>query len=290
MSFDVAMSFDQEALSRQATQASPEPDASRMGGRQGSKLGVTSPERDACRDLPDLRDRIDAMGLSQEYSDFCDRYMGWRTGAAMSARGEVSAANIVSLKSGFGYWYPSKDVWTFQRTLSYWISVLFFEGSIFFVISSFLLLYPESLGIYSFAVTTGGYMCGKISFLICTYLMCLEVVNLSSDRDHGSSNGWSGSSSEPHEPAEPPTFNYSPFRHRKALSNLKKMGLGPWPYYASLVYFVGVNIFIVGLAAEFLPIPDVVAQWVGVIAFVIGSSAFVAEGWQNVLKTRFLLH
>jgi len=243
-----------------------------------SPPSVTSFERRACRELPNLNDRIDAMGLSQEYSDFRERYMGWRTGSAQGARGELTPANLAIQNAGFGYWYPSTDVWTFQRTMSYWIAVTFFEGALFFAISSFLYCYPDILGIYSFAVTTGGYICGKLNFFICTYLMCLEVVNLSSEREHLETSF-----------VETFAFNYSPFAYRKAFGNLQKMGVGPWPYVASLTYFIGVGIFAVGLAAELVPIPEAVAHWVGVISFLLGSLAFffggVAECIENGVFT-----
>jgi len=238
-------------------------------------------------DLPDLTDRIDALGLSQEYSAFRERYIGWRMGGSRGAPGEITQTKPMPQSDGFGHWYPTMRVWQWRRTLSYWIAVTFFEGSLFFTISSFLWCYPERLGTLKSAVTTHGYLAGKANFLICTYLMCIETINLTSCAGHGKhscrtlahSESELSSSEESDAEAEEESFRLWPFNFQTALANLEKLGAGPWPYYASAVYLVGVLSFGVGLAAEFTPgLSEEVVEWTKLVSFLLGSLLFVLGG------------
>lgn len=237
-------------------------------------------ERLAVAELPDLSDRIDAMGLTQEYVAFRDRFLGWRSGLACGARGELNISYIVHRSNpyGFGYWYPTKEVWNFRRTLSYWIAVTFFEGSIFFAVSSFCFCYPEALGEFKDAMTSYGYLAGKANFLICTYFMCLEAINLTATERTSSTDESElvAGASETPEPNN--TFRYWPFCYRTSLANLERLGSGPWPYLAAVTYFVGVNTFLVGFITEFSPLPQVVIKWTVLISFLLGSICFVVGG------------
>eukprot|EP00438_Fugacium_kawagutii_P006087 Skav220313 [mRNA] locus=scaffold525:93816:95826:+ [translate_table: standard] len=58
------------------------------------------------------------------------------------------------------------------------------RGSLFFTISSFFYCYAEELGRLKPALTKWGYVGGKINFIICTYLMCIETINLTADHDN----------------------------------------------------------------------------------------------------------
>lgn len=196
-------------------------------------------------------------------------------------------------------WYPSLHVWTWRRTLSYWISVTFFEGSLFFTISSFLLCYPQILGRLELYVTTFGYLAGKINFTICCYLMCVETINLSNAHSHGghqnsvddATSETSGSSSDSDEDE---VFKWWPFHVRTALRKLDKLGAGPWPYWASVTYFVGCLIFTIGFVAEMIEaIPKEVNHWIQAISFLLGSLLFlsggIAECIENEVFTSFKL-
>eukprot|EP00928_Gymnodinium_smaydae_P052838 TRINITY_DN36989_c0_g1_i1.p1 TRINITY_DN36989_c0_g1~~TRINITY_DN36989_c0_g1_i1.p1 ORF type:complete len:521 (+),score=69.61 TRINITY_DN36989_c0_g1_i1:82-1563(+) len=248
--------------------------------------------------LPDLMDRIGAMGIADEYLEFKERYMSWRKGHAKGARGDVgtlSRSEEHTMRStpaigSFGYWYPTVHEWRWSRTISYWIAITFFVGSIFFTISSFSFNYPELLGRYKFPITTGGYIAGKVMFLICTYLMCFETINLTAigHNDKGSSCSDSSSDSEagPSMTYMPTAMKYKwwPFRWKKAIRNLEELGAGPYPYYASVIYFMGVLVFGVGLAAEFSPLPEeaigVVLRW----SFLIGSIMFTVGGLMECIE------
>jgi hypothetical protein len=222
------------------------------------------------RNLPDLMDRIESMGLGEQYSLFRERYHGWRQGKPKGASGDCTAVELQAKEQGaVGKWCPRVQGWKWRRTISFWIALTFFTGSIFFAISSFLYNYPDMLGDLAWPVTTGGYIAGKVNFFVCTYLMCIEVVNLTAV--HGA-NGDAGKQDE-----QP--FWYCPFYWRTAFSNLEAIGAGPWPYYASVTFFIGVLVFAIGLAAEMIPgIPEAVEQPVLQWSFLLGSILFVLGG------------
>lgn len=236
------------------------------------RLRVASVERIAVSGLPNLTDRIDAMGLTGEYRAYRERYQAWRNGSAEGAVGSLQASDLSRRYAGFGYWYPSKEVWAWRRTLSFWIAVTFFEGSVFFTVSSFLLCYEQHLAHYSSAVTTYGYIAGKVNFLLCTYLMCVETVNLSAGDDTVDM------SFDVRPSVAFIGFEWWPFNVRTAVRRLKRLGAGPYPYYASIMYFAGVNAFLIGLVAEFLALPHDVASWIQIVSFIIGSTLFVLGG------------
>jgi len=289
-------------------------------------------EAERVRNLPNLHARIDELGLTQEYAAFRDRFLGWRKGEAKGAAGET--ATLGPNRNGFGYYYPSMEVWQWRRTMSYWISVTFFEGSLFFSFSSFLYCYEEELGDQKAALTLWGYVGGKICFIVCTYLMCIETINLTpsqceqrtaerkktealqrrqeliseqgldcsrmrTDSDFSSSSGSEDDSSDADEnrgrrSKADDGFFWNPFLYKKAIANLKEVGAGPWPYFASIIYFLGVGAFTVGLIAEFAPIPEEVEHWTLLISFLIGSLLFwiggVAECIENEVFTSLNIH
>jgi len=230
---------------------------------------ITTGEKKAVRELPDLYNRIEEMGLTQEYCAYRDRFLQWRSGEATGAAGELEAP---LLKKGFNGWYPNVNVWTFRRTLSYWIAVGFYIGSIFFTVSSFLGCYPQLLGQYTFAMTKGGYLVGKFYFVICTYFMCVEAVNLRVDEGD-----------DPSVAAE--IFYWWPFYYKTAIEKLREAGAGPTPYYCAVSYFIGCLCFTVGLAAEFAPISESVAAPLKLWSFIFGSGLFVVGGICELIET-----
>lgn len=252
-------------------------------------LRASTSERIAVSSLPDLTARIDAMGLSHEYKAFRERYQAWRCGSAQGAAGSLQPEEIATRYGGFGYWYPSKEVWSWRRTLSFWIAVTAFEGSMFFSISSFCFCYPEYLGQYAAAMTKHGYMAGKVNYYVCTYLMCVETVNLTATEGDDEVS--------PHNQRAFPSgvsffgFEWWPFNVREAVARLQRLGVGPYPYYASIIYFMGVNVFSVGVVAEFLPLSHATSSFVLSLAFTVGSTLFLigglAECVENEVFTKF---
>eukprot|EP00933_Yihiella_yeosuensis_P024836 TRINITY_DN19260_c0_g1_i1.p1 TRINITY_DN19260_c0_g1~~TRINITY_DN19260_c0_g1_i1.p1 ORF type:complete len:548 (+),score=64.27 TRINITY_DN19260_c0_g1_i1:95-1738(+) len=244
-----------------------------------------------------ISERIDTDGFSDEYAAFRERYLGWRLrkGAGPAVHASVSdgagmhhriAALVRRAKhpGGFGYWYPTMQEWQWRRTLSYWIAVTFFEGSLFFSISSFLWCYADDFGRLHRWVTTWGYVAGKAHFFVCTYFMCIETINLSGEegKHGGPSDDSSGSSSDSDDNGkkhDPDEFHFYPFHCKKAVRNLNKLGAGPWPYFASVIYFIGVLVFAVALIMDFIPsIPEQVSEPVIRLLFLFGSLFFFVGG------------
>jgi len=233
---------------------------------------VCSEERFAVEHLPDLSARIDKMGLTLEYAAFRERYLAWRTGSAHGVHTEINHESLAKNYKGFGYWYPNTETWAWRRTLSFWIAITFFEGSICFAMSSFFYNYADLYyGHYAEAVTTFGYVAGKVNYFICTYLMCVETLNLSSEDANIAFVWW-------------------PFNFRAAMARLEELGAGPYPYYASVTYFIAVNIFVIGLIFDFVDVDHNVASVVKASSFTVGSILFVlggvAECVENEVFTR----
>eukprot|EP00434_Breviolum_minutum_P031633 symbB.v1.2.027968.t1/scaffold2912.1/size67362/1 len=296
-------------------------DSSGAGSGKARALSLDASELQRIKELPSLMNKIDEMGLSEEYAAYRERYLAWRTGAAEGAKHDLNSVDLPKLRQqrGFGFWYPSMEVWQWRRTLSYWIAVTFFEGSLFFTISSFMYCYVEDLGRLKGALTKWGYVGGKINFIICTYLMCIETINLTADHDNrekkekhkrfkhseseesvNSSHSIAESDSDDSLSSDydaspsgrrlpnarrPERFYLNPLRARRALHNLEQLGAGPWPYWASLIYFLGVGAFTVGLACEFMSfLPHEVEEWALLISFLIGSLMFLGGGLMECVE------
>jgi len=221
------------------------------------------------------------MGLTQEYCAFRDRYQGWRQGKADGATGELNTSSLLVNQKGFGFWYPRLHVWRWRRTLSYWISVTFFEGALFFTISSFLGCFPTRLGPYKESLTTMGFVAGKINFIICTYFMCLETINLEVQSDE---NDEDGASPQDVTLAEKEGFHWWPFHAHVALSKLRRVGAGPWPYFAAVLYFLGCGWFTLGLAVEFAPLPEDFVRSMTSVSFTFGSLGFLMGGLAEMVE------
>jgi len=260
--------------------------------------------------LPDLSDRILAMGLQDEYDAFRERYMGWRMGRARGARGEPGSLQAAPgpPKAGprdFGYWYPNLEQWRWRRTISFWIGLTFFEGAVFYCISSFLGM-ASDLGDNEGALTTGGLIWGKLYFITCTYLMVLGAMNVqagevsgadraSGDVEGGDVESHTGPRAQEDEASVRSStttsskgaaagglggrggFVLNPFAYRTALARLSSSGAGPWPYAAALVYFTGCLTFGLGLLAE-LTCPEEMATPMLNVCFLLGSLQFVMGG------------
>jgi len=76
------------------------------------------------------------------------------------------------------FWYPTWDAWKFQRTLTYWISVMYLEGSILFSIgAAFSMSDLAKSKNLEHALVAGPYFVGGICFTAGSYLGVLEAVN-----------------------------------------------------------------------------------------------------------------
>jgi len=245
------------------------------------------------RDWPDFMDRIHAMGWSEEYLAYCERYGGRQQG---KRQGKLSDGQSTR---GFGYWYPTVEDWRWRRTLSYWIAVTFFQGSLFFTASSFLWCNLEELGSLKRVLTQGGYIAGRANVFVGCYLMCVQTINLTNathsyaneslDAERGAcSDSRTNSALAPALGLGAAPFHWWPFHYRTALRRLAALGAGPWPYVASIAYLTGVLIFGVGLLPDFLQMPGASGHWLGVLAFLLGSTLFLAGGLAECVENGIL--
>lgn len=224
--------------------------------------------KEAVKKLPDLAERIQELGLTEEYNAFKDRYLAWRQGEATGAKGDITAVSlakqeILELNRGFGYYYPNVKEWLWKRSISYWIAVFFFEGSIFLTVSSFAFNQKELLGDLYTPMTLGGFCVGLAMYLVCSYLMCLETVNFSVDHSKEQVDAtadttvsfdleWDDEECGEVEVEIDHTFYYWPYRHKTARARLADSGAGPLPYLIAIMYFNGVLAFMLGVLIEFL--------------------------------------
>jgi hypothetical protein len=243
---------------------------------------------------------------------FRERYMGWRMGQARGAAGEPGSLRAQAAHApppgprDFGYWYPNLEEWRWRRTISFWIGLTFFEGAVFYTISSFLGM-DSDLGDNEAPLTTGGLMWGKLHFTICTYLMVLGAMNVQAEEvpeagkaggDIESSTGHQAEEDEASTrsgtttsskgaaaggPEASSRFVLNPFAYRTAFARLSSSGAGPWPYVASLVYFTGCLTFALGLAAELTCPPEVAVPLLNVF-FLLGSLQFVLGGLAECIE------
>ena len=80
----------------------------------------------------------------------------------------------------FDYWYPSWETWKFRRTLSYWVAIMFIEGSMLFVIGgAFSMTSIPSMNDGNMqALVITPYWVGSICFTFGAFAGVLEVVNV----------------------------------------------------------------------------------------------------------------
>jgi len=86
----------------------------------------------------------------------------------------------------FDFWYPSLETWQFRRTLSYWVAVLYLEGSILFTIgAAFSMMTISKFSEESEkALVVTPYFFGGVCFMVGAYAGVLTVVNVH-NKDEG---------------------------------------------------------------------------------------------------------
>lgn len=85
--------------------------------------------------------------------------------------------------SAWKTWYPSWDAWKFQRTLTYWISVMYLEGSILFLIGATWSLTDLCHNHHEaeLALVQTAYLAGGVCFTVGSYAGLVEVMNVKED-------------------------------------------------------------------------------------------------------------
>jgi len=128
--------------------------------------------------LPDLSDRLREYGIYEEYLKFQHNYQKWRKGGSKGARGEANVEDFEQKKEEdpfkFTFWYPSPKKYKFFHTVSYWVGVMYLEGSFLFCIGS----YAMFLGPSHELVVSAAFIIGSVVFTLATYCQVLEVVNV----------------------------------------------------------------------------------------------------------------
>jgi hypothetical protein len=229
---------------------SEEPSGSAGGGRSRSPVA----------DLPDLTEHLQSLGLYEEYQRFKDGYMKWRQGAAQGARGEASADAFEERQQrDFEDWCPTFRVWKWRRTISYWVTVTFFEGSLLFTISSLIGCLPmakeHKVGR---ALIVWPYFIGGCFFQLGAYFMCLEIVNL---RNHGPADFW-------------------PFARKETLARLAAVKVSKNPYFSAMSFFFGCMLYNIPLLIELggVELPEDMAVILMKIPYTIAGGLFMLGG------------
>eukprot|EP00933_Yihiella_yeosuensis_P019862 TRINITY_DN1601_c0_g5_i1.p1 TRINITY_DN1601_c0_g5~~TRINITY_DN1601_c0_g5_i1.p1 ORF type:complete len:407 (-),score=57.77 TRINITY_DN1601_c0_g5_i1:274-1494(-) len=92
---------------------------------------------------------------------------------------DVEVAPSHEQMQSWHFWYPSWDAWKFQRTLTYWISVMYLEGSLLFLTGAAFSLTAFVQGRQSeLALVQTPYLVGGVCFTIGSYMGILEVMNV----------------------------------------------------------------------------------------------------------------
>lgn len=215
------------------------------------------------------------MGLYDEYSRFRRGYLQWRQGNHSGACGEHTATALAlgerrtTERVNLERWYPTYAIWSWNRTTSYWIAVLFTEGSLLFFIGSIFSCFPDELGRQYKALASWPTVFGGVQFNVAAYLMCLETMNVG---------------------RPPEEWRYQPFAVKSILRQLDELQTAGQEvtrlgYFISLSYFVGTLIYYlplcVGLAKSLTPMQTL---WLSVVPYIAGGLPFAVGGFMECVE------
>mmetsp|Transcript_39479 Transcript_39479/g.108766 ORF Transcript_39479/g.108766 Transcript_39479/m.108766 type:complete len:464 (-) Transcript_39479:96-1487(-) len=134
-------------------------------------------------DLPDLSDRLREQGVYQEYVEWRTSYMRWRKGEAVGAKGENTTKAHSSRVADFAYWYPTVTMFTFRRTLAFWIGVFCVKGCLLFLWICYFNAYVANDTTPTYSLTKFPNLIGGCCFFASAYLSYFELINMDSDVD-----------------------------------------------------------------------------------------------------------
>lgn len=179
----------------------------------------TNKKVNASNELPDLMPRIEEMGWADQYLRFRQGYMNWRQGKAHGAKGEHTEEGFTKENEKMlSFWYPTYKAWEARRTVSFWITVFFLEGSFLFAFTGFVGTNSEPWGDLAPAVTAQATLAGHIWYILGCYLMVFAVINLKRDSDE---------------------IWINPFRFREAVAHVHTIDLHVLSYIIANTYFWG---------------------------------------------------
>lgn len=214
---------------------------------------------------------LKAAGYYHQFLEYRDGYRKWRLGDADGATGDVTAEQLEAKakKSTFQYYYPDSVAFKFRETVSYWIMLLFFEGSLLFTFAYGLVIYhwdshPRFRGIIPERPNFGGAVC----FTIGAYLGYFEVINIGIKLD------------------EPVVYVWlREFRKWRDSHDLELDSV-----VGTLSYFIGAMIFNVPCIEPFLPdsLCGLEAREAYLVMWpsIIGSVFFVAGGLMELIHNK----
>lgn len=102
---------------------------------------------------------------------------------ALNHAAQFEGGTASSDQAAWNFWYPSWDAWKFQRTLTYWISVMYLEGSILFLVGAAFSLTELAHAHHEveLALVQTAYMAGGVCFTLGSYSGLVEVMNVKED-------------------------------------------------------------------------------------------------------------
>eukprot|EP00928_Gymnodinium_smaydae_P062909 TRINITY_DN4663_c0_g4_i2.p1 TRINITY_DN4663_c0_g4~~TRINITY_DN4663_c0_g4_i2.p1 ORF type:complete len:523 (+),score=50.47 TRINITY_DN4663_c0_g4_i2:51-1619(+) len=142
------------------------------------------------QDLHDFTAEFIERGYHAEYCSWRDGYLKWRKGESKGAKGEnVERTHIANKGDNFEYWYPTVSSFTFRRTVSYWVGVMFAEGCLLFMWPViFHMLWPDAPHRMVFNLMKLPLLVGTIIFFVGIYMGYLELINMDTDTNEGKMN------------------------------------------------------------------------------------------------------
>jgi len=116
------------------------------------------------------------MSLNSRNEEFAEPLL---TSGGASQFTSILNVNARSESFDFAYWYPSWDIWNFRRTLSYWIAMLYLEGSTLFIVGAYFSMTDWAKEQkMEYALVAAPYFMGGIAFTLGSYAGILNVVNI----------------------------------------------------------------------------------------------------------------
>eukprot|EP00930_Biecheleria_cincta_P047579 TRINITY_DN33007_c0_g1_i1.p1 TRINITY_DN33007_c0_g1~~TRINITY_DN33007_c0_g1_i1.p1 ORF type:complete len:513 (-),score=62.36 TRINITY_DN33007_c0_g1_i1:772-2310(-) len=144
-----------------------------------------SPSRTRSSPLPDLTPQLIDAGMYERYVHWRDGYRQWRQGKAIGAKGEVAptAGQLEENMQHFKCRYPDQAIFKFRQTVSFWIPVLFLEGSLLFAVASLFgasgkHFWPQ----YADVLIDPPCFAGGLLFIAGGYMTYFEVINTGAER------------------------------------------------------------------------------------------------------------
>ena len=172
---------------------------------------------------------------------------------------EADGKIIPRSQSRFDFWFPTWEVWRFRRTLSYWIAMMYLEGSINFIVGAAFSMtnLTTQNHVFEKSLVGGPYFVGGVAFTIGSYAGMLEVINVPNKDDDG-------------------VTSYC-FTGRAQWMKIREF-LSWEPMLGYLSYMIGAILFNVNTLAGFLSLSPLQAKLIEWLPAVLGSVFFTVGG------------